>query len=128
MANREGRRIGTGRFRCEEDATRAVPRWLTRYPRCHIHFTPTGASWLNQVERFFALLTEKQLRRGVYRTTRQLEQAIRDYIDTVNAIPRRFRWTKSANDILATIKRFCLRTLDAAACQSEGSYTSESGH
>ena len=82
---------------------------------------------LNQVERFFAMLTDKQLRRGVHRSTRELEQAIRDYIDTVNANPRPFRWTKSANDILATIKRFCLRTLDTAPLQHELIKTAESG-
>ena len=84
--------------------------------------------WLNQVERFFALLTEKQIRRGVHRSTQELEQAIRNYIDTVNADPRPFRWTKSADDILATIKRFCLRTLDTAERQREIIKTSESGH
>ena len=83
--------------------TPAVQRWLAGHPRWHVHFTPTGASWLNQVERCFALLTEKQLRRGVHRSTQELEQAIRRYIDTVNANPRPFRWTKSADDILATI-------------------------
>ena len=99
--------------------TPAVQRWLARKPRWHVHFTPTGASWLNQVERFFALLTEKQLRRGVHRSTKELEQAIRRYIDTVNANPRPFRWTKSADDILATIRCFCLRTLDAAERQKK---------
>ena len=108
--------------------TPAVQRWLARHPRWHVHFTPAGASWLNQVERFFAMLTEKQLRRGVHRSTQELEQAIRDYIDTVNANPRPFRWTKSADDILATIKRFCLRTLDAAERQHELIKTSESEH
>jgi len=108
--------------------TPAVQRWLAGHPRWHIHFTPTGASWLNQVERFFAMLTEKQLRRGIHRSTQELEQAIRDYIDTVNANPRPFRWTKSADDILATIKRFCLRTLDTADRQHEIIKTSESGH
>ena len=94
--------------------TPAVQRWLARHPRWHVHFTPTGTPWLDQVERFFAMLAEKQLRRGVHRSTQVLEQAIRNYIDTVNANPRPFRWTKTADDILATIKRFCLRTLDAA--------------
>ena len=74
------------------------------------------------------MLTEKQLRRGVHRSTRELEQAIRNYIDTVNANPRPFRWTKSADDILATIKRFCRRTLDAAERQKKINKTSESGH
>ena len=108
--------------------TPAVRRWLARHPRWHIHFTPTGASWLNQVERFFALLTEKQLRRGVHRSTQEVEQAIRHYIETVNANPRPLRWTKSADDILATIRRFCLRTLDTAKRQKETIKTSESGH
>ena len=76
--------------------TPAIRDWFARHPRWHIHFTPTSASWLNQVERFFALLTEKQLRRGVHRSTRELEDAIRAYIDTVNANPRPFRWTASA--------------------------------
>ena len=98
------------------------------YPRWHVHFTPTGASWLNQVECFFALLIEKQLRRGVHRSTQELEQVIRRYIDTVNADPRPFRWTKSADDILDTIKRFCLRTLETAERQREIIKTSESGH
>ena len=108
--------------------TPAVQRWLARHPRWHVHFTSTSASWLNQVERFFALLTEKQIRRGVHRSTQELEQAIQNYIDTVNADPRPFRWTKSADDILAAIKRFCLRTLETAANQTEIIKTSESGH
>ena len=65
---------------------------------------------------------------GTHRSTRELEQAIRHYIDTVNTDPRPFRWTKSADDILATIKRFCLRTLDTAERQMEIIRTSESGH
>ena len=108
--------------------TPAIRNWFARHPRWHVHFTPTSASWLNQVERFFALLTEKQLRRGVHRSTRELEDAIRAYIDTVNADPRPFRWTKSANEILATIKRFCLRTLEVAENQITIVKTSESGH
>ena len=108
--------------------TSAVQRWLAANPRGNVHFTPTGASWINRVERFFALLTERQLRRGAHRSTQELEQAIRHYIDTVNADPRPFRWTKSADDILATIKRFCLRTLQTAERQKEITKTSESGH
>ncbi len=121
---RARRPSGDGQLRNPQDAR----RWLARHPRWHVHFTPTGASWLNQVERFFALLTEKQLRRGVHRSTRELEQAIRNYIDTVNADPRPFQWTKSADDILATIKRFCLRTLETAERQMKITKTSESGH
>lgn len=108
--------------------TPAIRKWFARHPRWHIHFTPTSASWLNQVERFFALLTEKQLRRGVHRSTRDLEDAISAYIDKVNADPKPFRWTKSADDILATIKRFCLKTLDTAQNQEKIIRTSESGH
>ena len=98
--------------------TQAVQHFLAAHPRWHVHFTPTGASWLNQVERFFALLTDKQLRRGVHRSTEELEAAIEHYIASVNADPTPFRWTKSATDILATIKRFCLRTLETAARQN----------
>ena len=95
--------------------TKAVRDWFARRPRWHVHFTPTSASWLNQVERFFADLTEKQIRRGVHRSTAELERAITDYIETVNEAPKPFRWHKSADDILASIKRFCLRTLETAA-------------
>ena len=70
--------------------TEAVQRFFARHPRWHVHFTPTGASWLNQVERFFALLTEKQLQRGVHRSTEELKAAIEHYIATVNASPGRF--------------------------------------
>jgi transposase len=108
--------------------TKAIRDWFARHPRWQAHYTPTSASWLNQVERFFALLTEKQLRRGVHRSTQQLEAAILAYIDTVNADPKPFRWTKSADDILATIQRFCLSTLDLAKAQQQIVQTSESGH
>ena len=78
-------------------------------------------SWINQVERFFALLTEKQIRRGVHRSTQHLENDIRTFIDAHNADPKPFRWTKSADDILAAIQRFCQRSIQI-------SRTSESGH
>ena len=90
--------------------TKTVRDWLARRPRWHVHFTPTGASWINQVGRCFASLAEKQIRRGVHRSTAQLEADIRAFIDAHNANPRPFRWTKSADDILAAIQRFCLRT------------------
>lgn len=108
--------------------TPAIRRWLARHPRWQVHFTPTSASWINQVERFFADLTEKQIRRGVHRSTRDLERAIRDYVKTINDDPRPFRWTKSADDILASIKRFCLATLKIADRQAKIIKTSESGH
>lgn len=92
--------------------TPAVKRWFARHPRFHVHFTPTSASWLNQVERWFAEITRKQIRRGTHRSTRELEQAIRDYLATYNQNPKPFVWTKSADQILDSIKRFCLRISD----------------
>jgi transposase len=89
--------------------TPAIHRWLARHPRFHLHFTPTGASWINLVERWFAALTEKQLRRGVHRSTHELERAIRAYIDVTNARPKPFIWTKTADEILASVARFCQR-------------------
>ena len=89
--------------------------WFARRPCWHIHFTPTSASWINQVERFFALLTDKQIRRGVHSSTQALEADIHVYIGAHNAEPKPFRWTKSADDILAAINRFCLRTLQIHA-------------
>ena len=89
--------------------TPSVKAWLARHPRFHVHFTPTSASWLNQVERWFALLTQKQIKRGSHRSTIELERAIREYLDIYNEQPQPFIWTKSADDILASIVRFCER-------------------
>jgi transposase len=89
--------------------TPTIKSWFARHPRFHVHFTPTSASWLNQVERWFATLTEKQIRRGTHRSTRELEPAIRDYLEHHNADPRPFNWTRTADDSLASIERFCLR-------------------
>jgi transposase len=91
--------------------TKLIRDWLAKRPRFHFHFTPTSSSWLNQVERFFALLTDQQIRRGIHRSVGELEQAIRQYIDGHNVEPKPFRWTKSADQILASIKRFCQATL-----------------
>lgn len=88
-----------------------IQRWLLKRPRFHLHFTPTGASWINLVERWFALLTEKQIRRGIFRSTRELETTIRNYIETHNEHPKPFIWTKTADEILASVARFCKRTL-----------------
>jgi transposase len=90
--------------------TALIRRWLAKRPRFHLHFTPTGASWLNLVERWFALLTEKQIRRGVHRSTRELEMAIKRYLDLTNAAPKPFVWTKTADEILDLVARFCRRT------------------
>jgi len=90
--------------------TPAIQRWLLRHPRFHLHFTPTYSSWINQVERMFADLTEKQLRRGTHRSTRQLESAIRLYLAVRNETPKPFVWVKTADEILASVRRFCERT------------------
>ena len=90
--------------------TPLIRRWLVKRPRFHLHFTPTGTSWINQVERWFALLTEKRLRRSAFRSTRELEAAIRQYIAQHNEQPKPFRWTRTADQILASIARFCSRT------------------
>jgi transposase len=106
--------------------TKPIRDWLAKRPHWHVHFTPTGASWISQVERFFALLTEKQIKRGVHESVHALERDILAFIDVHNADPRPFRWTKSADDILASIKRFCLRSLEVRAAQN--GETSDSGH
>jgi transposase len=93
--------------------TPLVQRWLAKRPRYHLHFTPTGASWMNLVERWFAALTEKQLRRGVHRSTRELEWAIERYLEITNEQPKPFKWTKTADQILATVARFCKRINDS---------------
>lgn len=93
--------------------TALIHRWLAKRPRYHLHFTPTSTSWLNLVERWFAALTEKQLRRGVFRSTRELEEAIGRYLEATNAHPKPFIWTKTADQILATIARFCHRISDS---------------
>ena len=95
--------------------TKLIRDWFAKRPRWHRHFTPTSSSWINQVERFFALLTEQQIKRGAHRSTAELEAAIDSYIRARNADPQPFRWTKSADDILAAVERFCQRTLDVHA-------------
>jgi len=90
--------------------TALIRNWLAKRPRYHLHFTPTSASWLNLVERWFALLTERQLRRGVHRSTRALEQAILRYLELTNKHPTPFIWTKTADQILESLARFCQRT------------------
>lgn len=85
--------------------TQLIRDWLAKRPRWHIHLTPTSSSWLNQVERFFALLTDKKIRRGVHRGVAELQADITAFIDQHNVDPKPFRWTKSADDILASIER-----------------------
>jgi len=91
--------------------TPGVRRWLTRHPRFHLHFTPTGSSWLNQVERWFAGLTDKALRRGVHRSVDELIAAIEHYTAVVNERAKPFTWHKTATEIIDSIGRFCSRTL-----------------
>ena len=90
--------------------TAAIRRWLAKRPRFHVHFTPTSSSWLNLVERFFAALTEKQIRRGAHRSVRELETAIKQYLAVTNQSPKPFVWTMSADEILASVARYCART------------------
>ena len=91
--------------------TALIPNWLLKRPPFHLHFTPTSASWLNLVKRWFSLLTEKQLRGGAS-SSGELDAAIYRYLDITNEDPKPFVWTKTAEQILANVVRFCQRTLD----------------
>ncbi len=97
--------------------TPLIRNWFAKRPRVHVHFIPTYASWLSLVERWFALLTTKQLRRGVFRSVPQLKAAIQAFIDAHQENPKSFVWTKTADEILASIARFAERTADARAIQ-----------
>ena len=90
--------------------TPKVKRWFQRHRRYHLHFTPTSGSWINQVERFFAEITDKRIRRGTFESVRALEEAIRAYLEEHNKNPKPFTWVATADDILGKIKRFCERT------------------
>jgi len=105
-------------------STEAVLRWRKRHPRFHFHFTPTYSSWLNQVERWFALLTERGIKRAAHRSTRALERDIRAFLDAHNEDPQPFVWTKSADQILASIARTCQLSLELRDMQR----TADSGH
>ena len=82
-----------------------VTKWLEKHRRFIFHFTPTSASWLNAVEGFFAKLTKKRLRRGVFRSLQELKDAIHDFLDETNANPKPFLWTKDPNKIIAAVRR-----------------------
>jgi len=97
--------------------TGIIWKWLAKRSRFYVHFTPTYGSWLNLVERWFAELTNKQLRRGAHRSVAQLEAAIREFIDAHHANPKPFIWTTSADEILASIARFAQRTVDTQAAE-----------
>lgn len=90
--------------------TPAVKRFLAKRPRFHLHFTPTYGSWINQVERWFGLLTSKQLKRGSHTSVVQLRHAIEEFIEVTNDNPKPFKWVKSADEILGRIARFAART------------------
>ena len=91
----------------------SVKRWFDRHPEYHLHFTPTSGSWLNQVERFFAEITEKRIRRGVFRSVAALEKAILEYLAAHNENPKPFVWTADADLILNRVKEVCERTCNS---------------
>ena len=107
--------------------TPLIRKWFAKRPRFHVHFTPTYSSWISLVERWFAELTTKQLRRGVYGSVAQLRAGIQEFIDAHQAHRTPFVWTKSADDILASIARFAQRTADVRAAQTI-SRTTGTGH
>jgi transposase len=94
--------------------TPAIKTWLARHPRFHLHFTPTGSSWINQVERWFGFLADQKIRRGAHKSVQALENDIREWIEGWNADPRPFIWTKTAEEILESLARFCRRISGAA--------------
>ena len=101
---------------CDNLATHKTPAirdWLARHPRFHVHFTPTGSSWINQVERWFGFLTDQMLRRGVHKSVQALEADIRAWVADWNQHPRPFIWTKTAEEILDALARYCRRISDA---------------
>src|SRR5712664_947550 len=93
--------------------TAIIRKWFAKRPRFHVHFTPTYGSWINLVERWFAELTNKRIRRGVFRSVKDLETAIREFIQVHNEDPTPFVWTRTADQILASIARYAQRTLTA---------------
>jgi transposase len=93
--------------------TPAVKRWFAKHPEYHLHFTPTSASWLNMIERFFAEITEKRIRRGAFRSVKALEKAIHDYLDHRNQNPKPFVWTADADSILKKVGNVCQRINDS---------------
>src|SRR4029079_18689995 len=102
---------------CDNYGTHKTPAtraWLDRHPRFHVHFTPTGSSWINQVERWFGFLTEQKIRRGVHKSVQSLERDLREWVRQWNEDPKPFIWTKTADEILDSLARYCRRISDAA--------------
>ncbi len=94
---------------CDNLATHKTPAirdWLARHPRFELHFTPTGSSWINQVERWFGFLTDQMIRRGVHKSVQALEKDVRAWIQTWNQNPRPFMWTKTAEEILNSLAKY----------------------
>ncbi len=89
--------------------TPAVRSWLAKHPRFHIHFTPTGSSWMNQVERWFGYLTDQLIRSGVHKSVQALEADVRAWIDQWNQNPKPFVWTKTAEEIMDSLARYIAR-------------------
>ena len=108
---------------CDNYATHNTPEirtWLERRPRFHVHFTPTGSSWMNQVERWFGLLTDKLIRRGVHTSVQALENDIRDWIATWNTNPRAFTWTKTADEILNSLADYLTKLRPSQTLNEQG--------
>jgi transposase len=102
---------------CDNYGTHKTPEiqgWLARHPRFHVHFTPTGSSWINQVERWFGYLTDQKIRRGVHKSIQALEADIRDWIEHWNENPRPFAWTKTAEEILSSLAEYLSKISGAA--------------
>jgi hypothetical protein len=100
--------------------TPLIRNWLLERPRWHVHLTPTSASWLNQVERFFALITERKIRRGTYQSVAAVRADIASFIERHNRDPKPFKWSKSADDILQSIERYCLRNASVTGFRRMG--------
>jgi transposase len=95
--------------------TALIRKWLAKRPRFHVHFTAAYGSWINLVERWFAEFANQRIRRGAFRSVKELEAAIREYIDVHNQDPKPFAWTKTADQILASIARYAQHTTAAQA-------------
>ncbi|TCC32104.1 transposase, partial [Kribbella sindirgiensis] len=108
--------------------TPAIKAWLAKHPRFHMHFTPTGSSWLNQVERWFAYLTDQKIRRGAHKSVQALEADIRAWVKSWNDDPKPFIWKKTADEILDSLSRYLQRITGQTTPDQLMSRISEAGH
>jgi transposase len=108
--------------------TPAVKAWLARHPRFHLHFTPTGSSWINQVERWFGFLTDQLIRRSVHKSVQALERDIREWVTTWNDDPKPFVWKKTAEEILDSLARYLQRVSGTTTKDQLMQRTSDAGH